>query len=246
MNFFVTGGSRGVGAAMVRDLAKAGHDIAFTYNANRSMADDLVAEIKAAHPDRTVLAFQLDQRDSSAVEAVVEKVTDAFFDVDAVILNAAANRPNLAASMSDEEWGEVIDVNLTGTFYVCREFIPQFLSQKRGRFIHISSIAYHGMSGLCAYSASKAGLNGLSASLAKEYGRKGITSNVLTLGYFETDMSRDLMQDWQRDFWQQYCPIGRTGDLAEVSAAVLYLASDGAGIVNGANIPLTGGLDWGT
>jgi NAD(P)-dependent dehydrogenase (short-subunit alcohol dehydrogenase family) len=100
------------------------------------------------------------------------------------------------------------------------------------------------MAGLAAYSASKAALCGFSASLAKEYGRKGITSNVLTLGFFDTDMTREMMPEKQKAFWYETCPAGRMGEVNDVSQAVLYLASDGAGFVNGETLHLTGGLRW--
>jgi NAD(P)-dependent dehydrogenase (short-subunit alcohol dehydrogenase family) len=108
----------------------------------------------------------------------------------------------------------------------------------------MSSIAARGMAGDAAYCASKAGLLGLSAALAKEYGRKGITSNALLLSLFETDMTaRDLAAE-KRDFYARHSPVGRVGRVSEVAAAVLYLASDDAGFVNGQEIGITGGLDW--
>ena len=107
-----------------------------------------------------------------------------------------------------------------------------------------SVVGQSGGLGQAAYSASKAGLSGLSAAIAKEYGRKGITSNVLVLGVFDTDMTRDGLSERNRDFWSSYCPAGRTGALSEVSEAILFLASDGAAFVNGAELRLTGGLDW--
>jgi 3-oxoacyl-[acyl-carrier protein] reductase len=102
----------------------------------------------------------------------------------------------------------------------------------------------HGMTGQAAYCASKAGLVGLSGALGKEYGRKGITSNVLALGFFETDMTRQNMSAENRLFWSQFCPAGRMGRTPEVAQAVLFLASEGAGFINSQVINITGGLDW--
>jgi len=147
-------------------------------------------------------------------------------------------------SMSDEEWRTVIDTNLTGAFYVCRQFLPTFLGGGFGRIILISSIGAHGVSGQANYAASKAGLLGLSAALAKEYGRKGITSNVVVAGFFDTDMTREGMSEANRSFWLKYCPVGRVGELGEVSKAVLFLASDAASFINGQTLGVTGGLDW--
>jgi NAD(P)-dependent dehydrogenase (short-subunit alcohol dehydrogenase family) len=160
------------------------------------------------------------------------------------VANAGVNVNNLAVSMSDAEWTTVIDTNLTGAFYVCRQFLPTFLGNGFGRIILISSIGAHGVSGQANYAASKAGLLGLSAALAKEYGRKGITSNVVIPGFFDTDMTREGMSESNRSFWLQYCPVGRVGDLGEVSKVVMFLASAAASFVNGQALGVTGGLDW--
>jgi NAD(P)-dependent dehydrogenase (short-subunit alcohol dehydrogenase family) len=137
-----------------------------------------------------------------------------------------------------------MDTNLTGAFYVARTFLPALLANGFGRFIFVSSIAARGMAGDVAYSASKAGLLGLSAGLAKEYGRKGITSNALILGFFETDMTQNDLSAEKRALYIRHSPAGRIGSVAEVGAAVQFLASDGAGFINGQEIGLTGGMDW--
>jgi NAD(P)-dependent dehydrogenase (short-subunit alcohol dehydrogenase family) len=152
--------------------------------------------------------------------------------------------------MSDEDWRLVLDTNLSGSFFVARSFLPTFLAHGRGRFIFISSIAAGGLSGQANYAASKAGLSGLSGALAKEYGRKGITSNVIVPGFFETDMTRETMSAQQKSFWLQFCPLGRMGHLGErgaggeIAGMVLFLASAEAAFVNGQAISVTGGLDW--
>ena len=244
MVFFVTGGTRGIGAGIVRDLLTAGHDVAFSYVARADLAAALTDWARAHAPGRQCRGYEMNLRDSAAVERATDAVIDDFGTVDAAVLNAAVNRMGLTMTMSDEDWQEVIDVNLTGAFYVCRQLLPTFLSNRSGRFIHISSIAMYGMAGLSAYSASKAALCGFSAALAKEYGRKGITSNVLTLGFFDTDMTRELMPETQKAFWHETCPAGRMGETADVSQAVLYLASAGASFVTGETLHLTGGLRW--
>jgi NAD(P)-dependent dehydrogenase (short-subunit alcohol dehydrogenase family) len=244
MIFFVTGGSRGIGAGVVKELVAAGHSVAFTYAAQADLAEAVAAEALAGNDGAQCRAYALDVRDPEAVERVADEVLDAFGSVDVVVLNAAINRPGLVVSMSDEDWRDVIDVNLTGSFFVCRQFLPTFLANRRGRFIHISSLAMHGISGLASYAASKAALIGLSATLAKEYGRKGVTSNVLSLGFFDTDMSRELMPERQIRFWNEFCPVGRIGEIPEIAHAILYLASDAAGFMNGETLNLTGGVNW--
>lgn len=244
MNFFITGGSRGIGAGLVRDLAAAGHDIAFTYRENKALAEALVGDMAAAHPERVCRAYALDVRDSAAVDAVGEQVQDDFEQIDSIVVNAAANHIGLALSTSDEDWRDILETNLSGSFYLTRQFIPHFLANRSGRFLFMSSVAAYGMSGASAYAASKAGLLGLMKSIAKEYGAKGITSNALVLGYFNTDMTRELAPQEQHDLWLKLCPVRRVGEISEIAAAVQYLSSAGGAFVNGEALNLTGGLNW--
>lgn len=241
---FVTGGSRGVGAGIVLGAVRAGHDVAFTYRARRDAADDVVRRAREIDPRRKVVAYELDVRDPVAFERVGDAVMDEFDRVDVVVANAGITNVGLAVSTLDEAWADVIQTNLTGAFYTARQFLPTFLARRRGRLIFISSVAANGMSGDVAYCASKAGLIGMTKSLAKEYGRKGITSNALVLGLFETDMTKTDLSDDRRGFFMQYCPAGRVGQTSEVAAAVLYLAGESGSFVNGQTLSLTGGLDW--
>jgi 3-oxoacyl-[acyl-carrier protein] reductase len=241
---FLTGGSRGIGAGLVVAAARAGFDVAFTYRSQKDAADAVIARAAAEAPEATVRAWALDVRDGAAVEAVGDAVLDAFDRVDVVVANAAITKVGLAFSTSDEDWNEVIDTNLTGAFRVTRQFLPAMLAQRWGRFIYISSVAANGMSGDPAYCASKAGLVGLSKAIAKEYGRKGITSNTVSLGLFETEMSDAGLSASNRTFYQTWSPAGRPGRLDEVASTVLHLASDASAFINGQVIGLDGGLDW--
>jgi NAD(P)-dependent dehydrogenase (short-subunit alcohol dehydrogenase family) len=241
---FVTGGSRGIGEAIVLEAVRQGHDVAFTYVHQRDRAEGVVAKARSLGPERKVAAYALDVRDSAAVEAIGDQVLDDFGTLDVLVANAGINLNGLVVSTSDADWQAVIDTNLTGTFYVCRQFLTTFLANGFGRIIMLSSLGHSGVSGQASYAASKAGLLGLSATLAKEYGRKGITSNVVLPGFFETDMTRDGMSDANREFWLRYCPLGRTGAVHEVAGVVLFLASEAAGYVNGQAIAVNGGLDW--
>jgi NAD(P)-dependent dehydrogenase (short-subunit alcohol dehydrogenase family) len=244
MIFFVTGGSRGIGEAIVIEAARAGHDVAFTYVTGKERADRVLAGARDIAPKSKFQAYQLDVRDSAKVEAVGEQVLDDFDSVDVVVANAGINLNGLAANMPDDDWKTVIDTNLTGTFYVCRQFLPTMVGNRHGRIIMISSLGKGGVTGQAPYAASKAGLLGLSSTLAKEYGRKGITSNVVAPGFFETDMTREGMSGSNREFWLKYCPLGRLGELPEIAKVVLFLAGDGASYINGETINVTGGLDW--
>lgn len=244
MIVFVTGGSRGIGAAIVLEAVRQGHDVAFTYLSQRGCADEVVAAARQVDPARRVRAYAMDVRSSSAVDEVGEAVIEDFGTVEVVVANAGINHNGLVVSMSDDDWQTVIDTNLTGTFYVCRQFLPTFLANGFGRIVIMSSLGHSGVSGQAGYAASKAGLLGLSATLAKEYGRKGITSNVVLPGFFDTPMTREGMSESNRDFWLRYCPLGRVGQVNEVAGVVLFLASEAAGYTNGQAIAVNGGLDW--
>lgn len=240
---FLTGGSRGIGAQLVRDAANAGFNVAFTYFNDSDAAEIVVKDAASANPDVTVQSYHLDVRSSEAVDAVVEQVLDDFDTVDIVVCNAGITQVGLMVSMTDDEWQSVLDTNLTGTFYVCRAFLTHFLGNRAGRFVHISSIAMHGMAGQVGYCASKAGLAGLSAAIAKEYGPKGITSNVIALGLFEGGMADSDAGERTTRFWKEFCPAGRAGDLSEIFRAVRFLGSEEAGFVSGEILHLAGGLN---
>lgn len=244
MIYFITGGSRGIGAAIALQAARTGHDVALTYASNEAAAADVVRRAREIAPQSRFEAYRLDVRRSAEVEAVGDRVLDDFGGVDVVVANAGINHNNLAVTMSDEEWSAVIETNLSGAFYVCRHFLPTFLARRFGRIVMISSMAATGVSGQANYCASKAGLLGLSAALAKEYGRKGITSNVVSPGFFETDMTRSDMSVSNREFWMKFCPLGRLGQMPEVAEMVTFLASPGANFVNGQEIRINGGLEW--
>jgi NAD(P)-dependent dehydrogenase (short-subunit alcohol dehydrogenase family) len=244
MNFFVTGGSGGLGRQLVLDLVKAGHSVAFTFMNGSEAATAVVAEAAVLAPGSRCQAFRLDQRKSGQVEDVCGRLVDEWETIDVLVCNAAINRGELLISVSDDEWHDIIETNLTGPFLLSRALIPHFIGERRGRIIFISSVAMHGATGIACYAASKAGLIGLSGTIAREYGRRGVTSNVLSLGLLgEAGMGVREMSAQSFEHWRSLCPAGREGHLDEVSGLILYLASDGAAFVNGQTIGVTGGLD---
>lgn len=244
MRIFVSGGSRGLGAAIVVEAARHGHDVAFTYHRNETAALDVLRRCTEVRPDGRYRTYALDVRRSADVESVGDRVLADLDSIDVVVANAGINSNNLAVSMSDEQWASVIETNLSGAFYVVRQFLPTMLANRFGRIVLISSLGATGVSGQANYCASKAGLLGLSATLAKEYGRRGITSNVVSPGFFDTDMTRDGMSADNRDFWLRYCPLGRLGEHAEIAELVAFLVSPGAGYINGQELRVDGGLGW--
>lgn len=244
MIFVITGGSRGIGAGIVEKAMVAGHSVAFTYNANEPAALCVVEHARSVDPEAACRAYPLDVRNSGAVDAFAENVLRDFGTVDVVVSNAGVNRNALLMSMSDEEWSDVLAVNLTGAFHVARAFVPMMLEKRFGRFVFLSSLSRDGLSGQANYAASKAGLLGLSRTIAKEYGKRGITSNVVAPGMIDTDMSRENMSDVHGRFWEANSTLRRVGSAAEVAAAVMFFAQPEAAYVNGTCLPVTSALDW--
>ena len=246
MNFFVTGGSRGIGAELVRVACHAGHNVAFGYRREQGAAEEVISAATAEASSGRCLAYQLDVADAAAVERVGDQVLGDLDSISVVVNCAGINRDNLLVAMSDEEWADVLATNLNGPFYVSRHFLPGMLSARFGRVINISSIQARGARGQCNYAASKAGLEGLTFSLAKEYGRRGVTANVIAPGFFDTDMTRDGLPEAAREYWRAHCPApkGRMGKVDEIAKAVLFLASRDAAYINGQVLRLGGGLDW--
>jgi 3-oxoacyl-[acyl-carrier protein] reductase len=244
LNCFVTGGSRGIGRAIVLKLVSSGYGCAFTYVGNAAAAAETVALATAAVKGARVSSYQLDVRDAGAVEAVAERAIADLGDVHVVVNNAAIVRNNAMALMADDEWKDVIETNLSGPFYVTRSFLMHFLSNRFGRIVNISSLAAGGSSGQASYSAAKAGLEALTKTVAKEYGPKGITANAVVVGYVQTAMTDDHLSEQLRDFWVRYCPAKRVGTAEEVASIVHYLTTEQAGFINGEVIRLTGGLTY--
>lgn len=244
MNTFVTGGSRGVGRAIVLKMIAEGYGCAFTFVKDEKSAEETIAQAKKINADAHIEAIKLDVIDPVQVETAVEKALDCFDSIGAVINNAGVVKNNAAVLMSDEEWNTVLATNLSGPFFVIRAFLMHFLANKFGRIINISSLAQDGASGQINYAASKAGLIGLTRTLAREYGEKGITCNTVTVGLVETDMVKDHLAEKLKEIWYQYCPIKRLGNADEIASMVHYLTTKDAGFINGENIRISGGLTY--
>lgn len=244
MTVIVTGGSRGIGGAIVEKFAAAGWDVAFTYVSREEKARDRVKEVQQSYPQRKVRAYRLDLADRGAIDTFADTVVEEFENVHALVNNAATVDDAAAVTMSDESWNDVLNINLSGPFYLTRALLMHFLSNRFGRIVFISSLAQYGSSGQVNYAAAKAGLSGVSLTLAKEYGRKGITSNVVTVGLVPTDMSSEGVPESSLEFWNRHCPVGRVGTPEEIASAVLYLCRPEAGFVNGENLRVSGGLTY--
>ena len=236
----VTGGSRGIGRAIVKELSSRGANVAFSFTRNREMADELVAELE--NSDRRVVAYQADVTDFAAAEAMVKQVKGELGSIDYLVNNAGITRDKLIMMMSQEDWDAVIDTNLKGVFNVTKHAISVMVRQRRGAILNIASISgVVGMAGQTNYSASKAGLIGFTKALAKEVGRRNITVNALALGLIETDMTAALPEEYKQKMLEQI-PLGRYGSVEEVARVAAFLLSDDARYITGQVIQADGGL----
>jgi 3-oxoacyl-[acyl-carrier protein] reductase len=227
----VTGGNRGIGRAVAEAFVANGDQVAVTTRSGGAPAG--------------TLDVRCDVTDREALDRAFAEVEDAHGPVEVLIANAGITRDTLILRMSDDAWAEVIDTNLTGAFRCARRAAKGMLRLRRGRMVFISSVVgLLGSGGQTNYAASKAGLVGLSRSLARELGSRGITANVVAPGFVETDMTEVLTDEQRADIMAQV-PLGRYATPDEVAATVLWLASDGAGYVSGAVIPVDGGLGMG-
>ncbi|TFG64523.1 MAG: SDR family oxidoreductase [Spirochaetales bacterium] len=244
MNVFITGGSRGIGRAIVLKFAESGWGCAFTYAGNEIAAKETLEAAKKINPDGKFVCYKMDVKNVTEVENTIETAIGDYENIQAVVNNAAIVANNAAALMSDEEWDSVIATNLSGPFYVIRSLLMHFISNRYGRIINISSLAQDGCSGQANYAASKSGLVGLTNTIAREYGSKGITANIVTVGYVPTDMTDAHLIQKLHDVWMAYCPIKRPGTAEEIAGMVHYLTTEPGGFINGEVIRVAGGLTY--
>lgn len=227
----VTGGNRGIGLAIARDLAAQGHKVAVTHRSSGA-------------PDG-LFGVQADVTDSEQIDQAFKLVEDHQGPVEVLVSNAGITDDTLLMRMSEDQFTRVVDANLIGAYRVAKRASRNMLRGKWGRFIFVSSVVgLMGSAGQVNYAASKAGLVGIARSLARELGTRNITANVVAPGFVKTDMT-DALPDNVREQILKTIPAGRYADPAEIAVAIRFLASDEAAYINGAVLPVDGGLGMG-
>lgn len=227
----VTGANRGIGAAIAQRLLREGYRVA--------------AITRSGTAPEGIVAVAGDVQDSASVDAAFTAIEEQQGPTDVLVANAGITKDTLLMRMKDEEFTDVVDVNLTGTFRCVRRATKGMIRRRSGRIVMISSVVgLYGSPGQVNYAATKSGLVGMARSITRELGGRGITANVVAPGFIETAMTQQLPQARQEQYLASI-PAGRYGLAEEVADAVAYLASPGAGYVSGAVLPVDGGLGMG-
>lgn len=227
----VTGGNRGIGLAIAQSLSKAGHRVVITYRSGDAPSE--------------FLAVKMDVTSSDSVEAAFNQIEEKWGTPEIIVANAGITKDGLVLRMSDDDFEDVVNANLTGAFRVARRATKGLLKLKRGRLIFIGSVVGGvGAAGQVNYAASKSGLLGMARSFARELGSRGITANVVAPGFVETDMTATL-DEKRREEIAKSVPLGRFCSADEIAKVVAFVASPDAGYITGALVPVDGGLGMG-
>lgn len=232
----VTGGTRGIGRGIATAFLNEGAAVIATYAGN----DKAAMEFKEQHSHLTVV--KCDVRNEEAIKNFFDEVEREFSTVHVLVNNSGIRKDNLTASMTIDEWNDVINTNLTGTFLMSKYAVLSMMKNRYGRIVNISSIGGSlGLAGQANYAASKAGQIAISKTLSKEVAKRGITVNNICPGFIDTDLLADLPEEQKKEYMKSV-PMKRFGKVEEVASAVLYLASKEASYITGASLEITGGL----
>lgn len=237
----ITGGSRGIGEALVRRFVEQGAKVGFTYRASAEKADAITADINAG-VDR-LRAYQSNAASFTEAETLVKSILEDFGQIDILVNNAGITRDNLMLRMSESQWDEVIENNLKSIFNLTKHVLRPMLKQRGGSIINMSSVVgVFGNAGQANYAASKAGIFGFTKSIAKEVGSRNIRCNAVAPGFIATDMT-DELEEKTREQFLSGIPMKRFGHAAEVADVCLFLASDLSTYVSGQTISVCGALN---
>ena len=231
----ITGGSRGIGYAILKEFYENNSDI-LTIGSN-------IQNLKKVQSDFPKIKInQLDLKNSEDLKIKFPKLIEEIGGIDILVNNAGITKDNLTLRMKEDEWKDVIEVNLNSVFYLCQYAIKSMIKQKSGNIINITSIVGHtGNAGQANYTASKAGIVAMTKSLAKEYAKKNIRLNCVSPGFIATDMTKDLKEEYQNELMKNI-PINRLGEGKDIANAVIFLASEASSYITGETIHVNGGM----
>lgn len=236
----VTGASRGIGRSIAIDLAKKGANVVVNYSGNEAKANEVVDEIKAL--GQQAFAVKADVSNAEEVQALMKQAVDTFGSIDILVNNAGITKDNLLMRMKENEWDDVININLKGVFNCTKAVTRQMMKQRSGRIINVASVVgVCGNPGQANYVAAKAGVIGLTKTTAKELASRHITVNAVAPGFISTDMTDKLDENVQTEMLKQI-PLARFGAPEDISYVVVFLASEGAGYITGQTIQVDGGM----
>jgi 3-oxoacyl-[acyl-carrier protein] reductase len=239
----VTGGSRGIGRAIVKALAAEGAKVAFVYRGSKEAADSLVQEVGQA--SGTAKAWQVDVVDAGAAQSCAEQVEKDWGKIDILVNNAGVIRDDLFVRMEPEAWNTVLQTNLGGVFNFCKAVAYSMMRARRGRIINVSSVAAeHVNPGQTNYAASKGAINAFTRALAVELASRNVTVNAVAPGFVETDMS-EAVRNKAGDLIKKFIPMRRIGQPDDIAKVVVFLASDASGYMTGQVLTVDGGLSLG-
>jgi 3-oxoacyl-[acyl-carrier protein] reductase len=236
----VSGGSRGIGRAIVQRLAADGYDVSFCYRHDDESANTLVKEV--CELGRRAIAARADVADAAAVRAWIDRTGADLGRIDVVVASAGIIRDRPLALMADDDWNQVVRTNLDGVYHVCRPAVFDMMKRRSGCVVTLSSVyGLHGNATQTNYSAAKSGIIGFTKALAKEVGRFGIRANAIAPGLIDTDMIDEVVAP-RRAALLRDIPLGRLGRPDEVADLVAYLASDRASYITGSVLEIHGGM----
>jgi 3-oxoacyl-[acyl-carrier protein] reductase len=236
----VTGGTRGIGAGITESFLKSGAKVIATYRSNDEAAELFKAKLGELGERLDLRKFDVSK--SQDVDTFFQYVDENYPDIHVLVNNSGIRKDNLALVMPEEDWDQVLQVNLSGSFYMAKHAVQRFLKNRYGRIINMSSIGGNlGLPGQANYAASKAGQVAMSKAMAKEVAKKGITINNVCPGFIDTELIADLPEE-QVKAYKKSVPAKRFGKVEEVASGVLFLASKEAAYITGSSLEITGGL----
>ncbi|MCQ6274061.1 3-oxoacyl-[acyl-carrier-protein] reductase [Bacillus sp. V3B] len=236
----VTGASRGIGREIALELARQGADVAVNYAGSEAKAHEVVAEIKEL--GREAFAIQCDVSNSESVASMIKETVERFGKLDILVNNAGITKDNLLMRMKENEWDDVMNINLKGVFLCTKAVTRQMMKQRSGRIINISSVVgVSGNPGQANYVAAKAGVIGLTKTTAKELASRGVTVNAVAPGFITTEMTDQLTQDIQNEMLKMI-PLAQFGEPKDIANTVVFLASDDSRYITGQTIHVNGGM----